>query len=129
MSTARIARGRRTQRVLAAYLAAHGWPHATSKGAFEGGRDIEGMPGLSVECKATSDGSLTGALRQAEAYAAGDLPLVVWRPNGYGEERIGDWVVAMRLDVATRLLRDAGYGEPIETEELQIGTKPSEEAS
>lgn len=35
MSTARIARGRRTQRVLAAYLAAHGWPHAASKGAAE----------------------------------------------------------------------------------------------
>ena len=117
MSTSRIARGRKTQRLVAAYLAAHGWPHATSKGAFEGGRDIEGMPGLAVEVKATSDGSLTGALRQAEAYAGGDLPLVVWRPNGYGEERIGDWVVAMRLDVATRLLRDAGYAEPIETEE------------
>lgn len=117
MSTSRIARGRKTQRLVAEHFQANGWPHAWSKGAFESGRDVEGMPGLSVEVKATSDGSITGALRQAVAYAGGDLPLVVWRPNGYGPERIGDWVVAMRLEDATRLLRDAGYGDRIENEE------------
>ena len=114
MSSARIARGRRTQRHAADWFRARGWPHCWPKGAFEGGRDLEGMPGLAPEVKATSDGAITTALRQAAANAGGDLPLVIWRPDGYGPERVAEWVVAMRLDVATDLLRAAGYGDTTE---------------
>ena len=114
MSTARIARGRRTQRVAADWYRAHGFPHATPKGAFEGGRDIENMLGLTVEVKATSDGDMLAALRQAEAYAGSDLAYVLWRPNGYGEQTVASWPVILRNEAFTRLLRDAGYGNPVE---------------
>lgn len=68
------------------------------------------MSRLAPEVKATAAGDLTGALRQAEANAeTSDLPFVVWRPNGYGPERIDQWVVAVRLSDFTHLLQAAGY--------------------
>lgn len=97
--------------MVAGWYQLRGWPHAYSKGASEGGMDVENMPALAPEVKATSDGDLLGALRQAQRNAKGGLPFVVWRPNGYGPERIGEWVVAMTLSDHTRLLQDAGYGD------------------
>lgn len=119
MSRSRIIRGRATQRMAAQWFATHGWPFATSKGASEGGRDIENMPGLAPEVKATRDGKLTSALWQAARNAGGDLPFVVWRPDRYGQGQIADWVVALRLEDATRLLRAAGYGDPLPDEEIR----------
>jgi hypothetical protein len=111
MSNSRVARGRATQRLVALYLKDNGWPYATSKGAGESGVDIENLPGLSVEVKATP-GDNTGALRQAVRNAGTGLPLVVWRPNGYGPERIEDWPTFLRLADLVDLLHAAGYGDP-----------------
>jgi hypothetical protein len=61
-----------------------------------------------------SDGDILAALRQAEKNAGNDLPFVLWRPNGYGEAQIDQWVMAFRNDVGTRLLRAAGYGTPLD---------------
>lgn len=108
MSRARVARGRLTQRLLADYLRPL-FPRARSVEAFASGRDLLETPGVSVEVKATSTDPLLAALRQAVAAAEGDLPLVVWRPNGYGPERIGEWVAAVRLVDAVDLLERAGY--------------------
>ena len=110
MSRSRVVRGRATQRLVAAWFAAHGWPYAYSKGAGESGIDVMHMPGLAPEVKAVP-GDNTGALSQAVRNAGDALPFVVWRPNGYGPERIADWPVFFRLSDATRLLRAAGYGE------------------
>jgi hypothetical protein len=112
-------RGRRTAAMAAAWFRDHGWPYAANKTGAAAGQDIDNMPGLSPEVKATAGGGdLTGALRQARRNAApGVLPFVVWRPNGRGPERIGEWVVAFTLADATDLLRDAGYGTPITTDE------------
>lgn len=110
MSNARVARGRKTQRLLADYSPFKAlYPRARAVEAFTPGRDILETPGLSVEVKATSTDPLLAALRQAVDAANGDLPLVVWRPNGYGEERIGEWVAALRLADAVGLLKAAGY--------------------
>jgi hypothetical protein len=64
-----------------------------------------------VEVKATRDNPLPAALRQAEKVASGDLPVVIWRPDGYGPERIGQWIAAMRFSDLVELLRSAGYGD------------------
>ena len=110
MTRSRVVRGRATQRLVAAWFAAHGCPFAYSTGAGESGIDVMHMPGLAPEVKATP-GDNTGALRQAVRNAGDALPFVVWRPNGYGPERIGDWPVIFTLSDATRLLNAAGYGE------------------
>lgn len=97
MTNARVARGRKTQGLIADFMRAV-WPKGKGREAFQAGTDIENTPGWRVEVKATSAGSILDALRQAEGHPGRGTPVVIWRPNGYGEERIGKWVVAMRLE-------------------------------
>lgn len=130
-SRSRVSRGRKTQRLLAEYIR---WlfPFAQSRGSSEPGSDIENTPGIDFEVKASRDGPILKALRQtgkraakANALAAGSsgserlpeqrsggaLPVVVWRPDGYGPEKIGEWVMALRLEDGIKLLEEAGYGD------------------
>jgi hypothetical protein len=83
------------------------WPLARSKDAFLSGVDIENTPGWDVEVKGTRDGTLTSAMKQAEAHKGDGTPIVIWRPDGYGKERVGEWLVVMRLhsfrDIARQL--------------------------
>lgn len=109
-SQTRKHRGYATQRLTALYFAVRGWPYAESTGAGRSGVDITGLPGLSVEVKATA-GDNTGALAQAHRNRGDGLPFVVWRPNGFGPERIDSWPVIIRLDDFTALLHAAGYGD------------------
>jgi hypothetical protein len=97
--------------MVADWFKARGWPFAESTGAGRQGVDVTGLPGLSAEVKATA-GDVTGALLQAHRNRAQGVPFVVWRPNGYGEERMAQWPVVMRLDDFTELLHAAGYGTP-----------------
>jgi len=112
-SQSRKHRGYATQRMVAEWFQKHGWPFAYSKGAGESGIDVENMPGLSPEVKATP-GDVTGALNQAVRNAGKGVPFVVWRPNGYGPERINRWLMILTLEDGTDLLRQAGYGDPDE---------------
>jgi len=105
MANSRVARGRKTQSLIADWFRAHGYPQAKAVEAFLPGADVTGVDGFSIEVKATSKGDLLAALRQADANAIEcQTPLVIWRPNGYGETRIGEWVVAMRLQDFTTLI-------------------------
>lgn len=110
MTNHRVSRGRKTQSLLAEYWQERGWPSAESRAASLPGTDILGMPGLSPEVKATAGQDFTGALRQAKANAKGSVPFVVYRPKGYGPEKIDQWLVVFDLQTATSLLREAGYG-------------------
>lgn len=59
------------------------------------------------EVKATAGQDFTGALRQARANAQdGEIPFVVYRPKGYGPEKIGQWVVALDLETFTQLMQE-----------------------
>lgn len=107
MANSRVARGRKTQSLIAEWFRAHGYPKAKAIEAFLPGADIIGVDGLSIEVKATSKGDLLAALRQAAANSIDcQTPVVVWRPNGYGETRIGEWVVALTLKDFTHLIGD-----------------------
>lgn len=106
MANSRVARGRKTQSLIADWFRAHGWPSAKAIEAFLPGADVTGVDGYSIEIKATSKGDLLAALRQAQANAIDcQTPIVIWRPNGYGETRIGEWVVAIRLQNFTDLIK------------------------
>ena len=103
----------RTQRVAADWFQDHGFPYAESTGAGRSGSDLTGMPGLAPEIKARSDLQPLAWLKQAEMNPG--LPFVIFRPNGMGEQSVGQWGVLVRLEVFTDLLRSAGYGTPQET--------------
>lgn len=108
-SQSRKHRGYRSQRVAADWFAQNGWPYAESTGAGRSGVDVTGMPGLAVEVKARRDFSPLAWLRQADREKG--LPFVVFRPDGLGETRVGEWGVCMSLAHFTALLHEAGYGE------------------
>lgn len=116
MSNARVARGRRTNVVVAAWLAKHGWPRAKATFGSEPGRDVKNIDGHAVEVKARRDFRPLEWLRQAQAYAGDDIPCVVMRCDGQGEKSIGDYLVIRRLADD-----ELGRGE-------QCQTKPSDQA-
>lgn len=105
MANARVARGRKTQELLAEWFRAHGWGNAKSRPASLPGVDVYDMPGWAPEVKATAGQDFTGALRQARANAGDDIPFVVYRPKGYGPERIGEWLVVFDLATITNLMQ------------------------
>lgn len=111
-SQSRKHRGYRTQKVVAEYLKANGFPHAESTGAGRSGTDVTGIVGVDIEVKARTGLDLPGLLKQLKDRALeGFLGLGVIRLNGQGEATVGEWVMVLRLEDGVNLLRDAGYGE------------------
>jgi hypothetical protein len=110
MATHRVSRGRISQVWVADLVAERLGFDATSNPASLPGKDILGTPGLSIEVKATGEFDMLAALRQAEANAEeGDVPMAVYRPRGYGEEKLDYWPLIIRLSDMLALLRKAGY--------------------
>lgn len=112
-SQSRKHRGYATQSILARWFQRSGWPYAESVGAGRAGADITGMPGIAVEAKARRGLNLTGWLKQATGERRHGLPILIVRPDGYGEAKVGEWPAIMTLADLTELLREAGYGDPI----------------
>ena len=103
-------RGYRTQKMVADYLAKNGWSFAESTGAGRPGSDVTGTPGIDWEVKARRGFSPTEAMKQVQDRAKdGVLPIVVLRPDGWGEARIGDFPAMVPLSVMVQLLKEAGY--------------------
>jgi hypothetical protein len=111
MSQARKHRGYRSQKVVAQYLAANGFPYAESTGAGRQGSDITGTVGIDWEVKARNNFSPGETMRQLKDRAnVLDLRVAVLRLNGQGEASIGEWVVLLTLEQLVALMRQAGYG-------------------
>ena len=114
MTQSRKHRGYNSQRIVADYFTANGWPYAEPVGAGRAGSDITGMPGLDIEVKARRGFDPLAAMRQQEERAAFiDIAFAILRMDGQGPAVIGGWPVVIRLDQFTELLRAAGYGEPL----------------
>jgi hypothetical protein len=113
MSQHRKHRGYATQKIVANYLAAHGWPFAESAGAGRQGTDVTGTVGIDWEVKARRGFPVTEAMNQAaERIADGIIPVAVLRPDGFGPASIEKWPAIVPLKILVELLRDAGYGDP-----------------
>lgn len=110
--TTRKQRAHDSETAVSQWFKQNGWPHAEPVGAGRAGSDVTGMPGLLVEVKARRDFRPVEWLRQHAKLELniGQVPFVVWRPDGMGPASIGSWGVMMRLDDFTSLIREAGYG-------------------
>ena len=110
MSQHRKHRGYASQRIVADYLRANGWPYAEPVGAGRDGSDITGLLDIDVEVKARRGFDPLAALRQLEERNRGQLGFVVLRMDGQGPASIDTWPVVLGLRTFVQLLRDAGYG-------------------
>lgn len=106
-SQSRKHRGYRTQKVVAEYLQANGFPYAESTGAGRSGTDVTGIVGVDIEVKARTGLDLPGLLRQLKERATdGILGVGVLRLNGQGETA-AEYVAVLRFEDFVTLLRDA----------------------
>ena len=110
MSQSRKHRGYRTEKVVAAYLSKW-WSHATPNGAGRAGNDVLGIP-FNLEVKARSSFQPKAWIDQVSkrSQAGGDLPVVVCRMNGQGEDA-SQYLAFMRMGDLVNLLLAAGYGD------------------
>ena len=111
MTQSRKHRGYRSQKVVAEYLAANGFPYAESTGAGRQGSDITGTVGIDWEVKARAGFNPAETMKQLKERGNDlDLRVAVLRLNGQGEASIGDWVALLSLEQLVELIRQAGYG-------------------
>lgn len=116
MSQHRKHRGYESQRFVADYLRANGFPWAEPVGAGRSGSDITGTVGIDFEVKARRDLNIVGLMKQLNARAQEDRPLLgvgVIRPDGMGEATVAMWPAVLCLADLVALLRAAGYGSPV----------------
>jgi len=107
MTNHRVARGRETQKFIADYLKDHGYPYAEPVGAGRAGSDVTGTPGIDWEVFARRDGMshLLAKMRQSVNRADdGVTPIVVMRPDGWGEARVSDYPCIVPLWLMVDLL-------------------------
>ncbi len=118
MSQHRKHRGYQSQRLVAEYLAANGFPYAEPVGAGRTGSDITGTIGIDWEVKARRGLDLPALLAQLDARADdGLLGVGVLRLNGQGPASIGQWCAVLTFADLVALLRAAGYGTLSEPEQ------------
>ena len=109
-SQSRKHRGYRTEKVVANYLS-QWWPHALANGAGRSGNDVTGVP-FNLEIKARSAFQPKAWIDQVSkrSESVGELPLVVARMNGQGEDA-SQYLAFMRVGDLVNLLLAAGYGD------------------
>lgn len=108
-SQSRKHRGYRTEKVVAEYLS-QWWPHALANGAGRSGNDVTGVP-IALEVKARSSFQPKSWIDQvSKRSTGGELPIVVCRMNGQGEDASA-YLAFMRMGDLVNLLLAAGYGD------------------
>jgi hypothetical protein len=94
-NASRKARGRRTELVLVERLRTL-FPNAAQVNSAASGADILNTPGLAIEVKARRGLDLPAWMRQAAKNAKpGEMPVLITRLNGQGEEWVEDWPVIL----------------------------------
>lgn len=95
MATSRVRRGRKSQDFAAAYLESI-FPDAVSIAASLPGKDILNTPGWAFEVKGRREFKPTEWSKQMTKNELPDeYSACIMRPDGYGEARIGQWLVFM----------------------------------
>lgn len=96
MATHRVSRGRKSQEIAADFLRP-AFPNARGIAASLPGRDILETPGWAIEVKATKEFNPTAFLKQAMANCDDDWAFAIYRPKGYGEAKVSEWVALTTL--------------------------------
>jgi hypothetical protein len=107
VANSRVTRGRQSEALVAEYLRSHGWPDAERIAASLPGADIRNTGDVSIEVKARRGLDLPGWLKQTASREG--LPVLVVRPDGYGEARMDMWAMVIPFGEGVELLRKAGY--------------------
>lgn len=102
-------KGADAERRVAAWFRHHGWPDARRYLAGDGRQpgDIDGVPGVCVEVKDCAKHAIPAWLRQVEAAAGANLPVLIVKERG--NPNPGQWWAVMRLDRFADLF-DEGSG-------------------
>lgn len=108
--TARRERGRESEDIVAELYREYGAVQAERVAKFLSGRDIKNVPNIAPEVKSAVGFDVLAWLRQAKKNSlAGDIPVVHYRPRGYGKTKIDEWPVILRTEDFMLLLVMAGY--------------------
>jgi len=91
-----VSRGRKSQQIAAEYLHTV-FPEAEGIAASLPGRDILRTPGWAIEVKATKEFNPTAFMKQAMANCGDDWAFSIYRPKGYGEAKVGEWIALTTL--------------------------------
>jgi hypothetical protein len=98
---ARQVRGRESEFIVARLYQRYGASLAEAVPKFLAGRDIRRVPNIAPEPVSWT--------KQAKKNALPDeIPVVHYRPNGYGESKVDDWPVLLRTEDFMRLCVMAG---------------------
>ena len=116
------AKGTAAESAVVRFLQTVGWPHAERR-ALSGSKDrgdIAGVPAVCIEIKNAARLNIPAWLRETEAErinAGADYGVLIVKPIGIGETRVGQWAAVMPLGDLTRLLAAAGYGDGVPEQE------------
>lgn len=80
------------------------FPNARGIAASLTGRDILETPGWAFEVKATKDFNPTAFMKQAMANSGSDWAFSIYRPKGYGEAKVDEWVALTTLGEMRKLI-------------------------
>lgn len=110
-------KGSAAERDLVTFLRNAGFPHAERRlaGSAQDRGDIAGVPGVVWEVKNHAALNLAGWVDEAtleQASDGADYGIVVHKRRGKGNA--GDWYATLPVAQVARLLRQAGYGTPLD---------------
>lgn len=122
MTDSRVSRGRKTQVIAAEYLKPV-FPEAESRAASLGGTDLLKTDGWAYEVKGRRAFNPTEWAKQATKNASpDDFTACIMRPDGFGEAKVGQWLVFMTFEEHRALL---GYIQRLEAQ-TEIFIEPKE---
>ena len=111
-------KGTAAESALVKFLVGQGFPGAERRaltGDFDQG-DITGTPCLAWEVKNHSTYKIPAWIKETEierVNAKADFGILAIKPNGVGLANAGQWWAVMPMEAMVRLLREAGYGDPL----------------
>ena len=117
MSAARQ-KGTLAETAFVKFLIKHGFPHAERRALHgtEDKGDVTGTVGLAWEVKNHKTYQIPQWMKEAQVEAhnaKADYGLLVIKPNRVGADSVSDWWVVLPVGDAVKLLREAGYGNPL----------------
>ena len=97
------------------------WCERTKAGYERDAGDLHLVPGVIAQVKNVRTPRWAEWLEGLDAQVAeakADIGFLVWKRVGVGDARAGEWLAVMTVEEMAVLLRRAGYGHPLDEEEV-----------